>query len=213
MTTCNEYGSGPCPDWDDAQNGVDGDPATADVLVVGDSIPNRCRSYLRTRLLAHNLTVCVDYWSSRPTAAPGAAADRALSYSRLYDTENPFKALIMASGSNEISNPPVLAGAIQRIKDAPRTCPLGWVNTYVCRWAGDAAREQADLRNTAWLNQQISASCVPVIDWFEDLAEKPWRAQPGGYLADGIHPTPTTGCDHWAAVLAPRIAAIAGVPA
>lgn len=209
--TCNQYGSGPCPDWLDKANGIDGDPAVADVLWFGDSITTRCRGYVRTRLAGYGLTVCFDYWSGRPTDEPGATVDRALSYTRAYDEVTPAKLIVMATGSNDVSNPPVMAAAIQRMVDAPLTAPLAWVNTYVCRWAGDPAREQADLRNTAWLNQQIAASGVPVIGWFENLAKKPWRALPGGYLEDGLHPTATTGCDNYGAVVAARVAQLVGV--
>ena len=65
---CALYGSGCLGDWSGYQHGVDGNTATADVLMVGDSITNRCRTYLRQRLTPYGLTIAFDYWSSRPTA-------------------------------------------------------------------------------------------------------------------------------------------------
>lgn len=210
MGDCTVYGSG-CltyDDWKDMQHGVDGDPATADVLIVGDSITNGGRTYLAEALQPAGLTLCADYWSSRPTTPPGGAMDRLLSYSRLYQP-NPFKVVVGASGTNDIMvDPSLMPASLARVVNADLDSELLWVSIY----AGRSATLTADLRNTGWVNDGICRSGIEVIDWFEDMAEKPSRVSL--YLRDGVHPKlPTVdggaGYRHWAAVLAPQIIAAA----
>jgi hypothetical protein len=214
---CTLYGSGCLTDWATMQHGVDGDPATADVLVVGDSIVNRCRLYLRARLAPYGLTVAFDYWSSRPTAdipsvsSAAGAVTRTLSYSRIYQP-NSFKEIVMLTGTNDIFDPSTMAANIARMKVVES--PVLWGSVYASR----STSYSADLRNAGWVNEQINASGFPVSDWYAFLASYPGYRIPN-YIADGIHPTygslpptqPTlgdgSGCDAWAAVHAPRIAA------
>lgn len=206
---CTLYGSGCLGDWTGYQHGVDGDPATADVLMVGDSIENRCRPYIRKRLTGYGLTVVFDYWSSRPTTP---AVDRMLSYSRIYQP-NSFKAVVMEDGSNDIMDPTVMAAQISRAKVIES--PLIWGTVYAAR----PGTYSADLRNSGWVNQQIAASGLPLVDWFAFLASYPgYRI--GAYVSsDGIHPTYDTtdpqtgdgsGCDALAALYASKIAAVVG---
>lgn len=198
--TCSlPYGSGCLGSYAAGTHGVDGDPATADVLVVGDSIVYRCRFYLRPRLVAYGLTSAYDYWTGRPTEP---AVTRLLSYSR-----TTFKAVVMASGTNDVMNPPVMAAQIERAKQI--TPPLFWGTVFVAR----PATALADVRNSGWVNQQIAASGLPLVDWSAFLAAKPSRAA-AYLLSDQTHPTSSitpalgdgTGCDAWADVYARRIA-------
>lgn len=208
MGDCTVYGSG-CltyDDWKDMQHGTLGDPATADVLMVGDSITNGGQQFITDALAAAGITVCVDYWSSRPTTPPGGAMDRLLSYSRLYQPA-PFKVVVGASGTNDIMvDPALMPACLKRLTDAGIASELLWVSIY----AGRSATLTADLRNTGWVNDAINRSGIEVIDWFEDMAEKPTRTSL--YLRDGVHPKlPTVdggaGYRHWAAVIAPQIIA------
>ena len=212
---CTLYGSGCLGDWTGYQHGVDGNTATAEVLVAGDSIVTKCRAYLRQRLAPYGLTVAFDYWSSRPTAdvpsvtsTPGAVT-RVLSYSRIYQPDS-FKAVAMFSGTNDIFDPPAMTAQLNRMKAIDS--PVLWGTIF----AGRANTLTADLRNTAWVNQQITASGFPVSDWFAFLASYPGYRIPA-HVPDGIHPDYGTGaigdgsgCDSWAAIHAPRIAAVAG---
>jgi hypothetical protein len=216
---CTLYGSGCLTDWATMQHGVDGDVASADVLMVGDSITNRCRLYLRARLVPYGLTIAFDYWSSRPTAdiptvsTAAGAVTRTLSYSRIYQPDG-FKAVVMGDGTNDIFDPSTMAFNLARMKVIDS--PVLWGNVYASR----STSYSADLRNTGWVNNQIQASGFPIVDWYGFLASYPGYRIPN-YLADGIHPTyvslpptqPTlgdgSGCDAWAAVYAPRIAAVA----
>lgn len=208
VTDCTLYGSGCLGDWTGYQHGIDGDPATADVLVVGDSIVTRCRPYLRKRLTAYGLTSVFDYWSSRPTTP---AVDRLLSYSRL-SQPNTFRAVAMATGTNDVMDPSVMTAQINRAKTI--TPPVLWGTVYTAR----SGTYSADLRNTGWVNLQIGASGLPLVDWFTFLASYPgYRI--GAYLtSDGVHPTydttdpqtgDGTGCDAWAKLYADKIATVA----
>lgn len=217
LNSCTLYGSGCLGDWAGYQHGVDGDPATADVLMVGDSIVNRCRLYVRARLVPHGLTVAFDYWSSRPTAdipavsAAAGAVTRTLSYSRIYQP-NSFKLVVMATGTNDIFDPATMAYNTNRMKVVES--PVLWGTVYASR----STSYSADLRNAGWVNNQIQASGFPTVDWFAFLASYPGYRIPA-YIADGIHPTygtlppaqPTlgdgSGCDAWAALYVAKIAA------
>lgn len=214
---CTLYGSGCLPDWANMQHGVDGDPATADVLMVGDSIVNRCRLYVRKRLLPYGLTIAFDYWSSRPTAdipatsAAAGAVTRVLSYSRVYQPDS-FKRIVMSTGTNDIMDPSTMAYNLARMQVVDS--PVLWGTVYASR----STSYSADLRNSGWVNNQIQAAGYPTVDWFSFLASYPGYRIPN-YIADGIHPTygtlppaePTlgdgSGCDAWAALYVPKIAA------
>ena len=217
INSCTLYGSGCLGDWAAMQHGVDGDSATADVLMVGDSIVNRCRLYLRARLASSGLTIAFDYWSSRPTAdipatsAAAGAVTRTLSYSRIHQPDS-FKLVVMATGTNDIFDPATVAYNVGRMKVVES--PVLWGTVYASR----STSYSADLRNSGWVNNQIQASGFPTVDWFAFLASYPGYRIPA-YIADGIHPTYVTlppaeptlgdgsGCDAWAALYAPRIVA------
>lgn len=203
---CTLYGSG-CLAWpNNLQHGIDGNPATADVLIAGDSIITGCRPYLRLRLADYGLSVVFDYWSGRPTTP---TVDRMLSYSRIYQPES-FKAVVMATGTNDIQDPTVMAAQIARAKVIDS--PLMWGTVLAQR----SASYSADLRNSGWVNSQIAASGLPLIDWAAFLSAYPGYRIPN-YLRDGVHPTVKTppakgdlsGCDSFAAIYAPRIAVVA----
>jgi hypothetical protein len=213
---CNITGSGCLTNWTPYQHGVEGDPATADVLIIGDSIANRCRSYLRQRLTNAGYSSAVDYWSSRPSAdapavssSPGAVT-RALSYSRIYQP-NSFKAVVMATGTNDVLlNPSGMAAQTARMKGIDS--PVIWGSVYMAR----PSTYSADLRNAGWVNQQITG--YPIADWFAFLASYPgYRI--GAYISsDGVHPTfkspavlgDGSGCDAWAAVYTSKIVQVIG---
>ena len=166
---CTLYGSGCLGDWAGYQHGGDGSTATADVLMVGDSIVNRCRSYLRLRLVPYGLTIAFDYWSSRPTAdipavsAAAGAVTRTLSYSRIYHPDS-FKVVVMATGTNDIFDPSTMSANVNRMKVVDS--PVLWGNVYASR----STSYSADLRNAGWVNNQIQASAFPTVDWYGFLA-------------------------------------------
>jgi lysophospholipase L1-like esterase len=194
------YGSGELGDWQSMAHGTigdvtlaDGDPV-ADVLVVGDSITARCHPQLRALVEADGYTFAVNYWSGRPTTP---AADWALSL-----TTKP-RVLVMADGSNDLMNPPVMAAQVTRVlTGVPEDTQLLWVDVQAAR----PTTMVADQRNTGWINAQIRDAGAKVIPWSTWFASNPNRIT--AYLSpDGVHPNVTTGCAFWAAVLYGQISA------
>lgn len=113
--------------------------------------------------------------------------------------------VVMAVGSNDVPNPPVMAAQIKRLRAAlePRGIKVYWVTVHVVRSRGTAAQQLADQRNSGWVNAQIQAGCTApctVIDWSSFLNAKPAYRIPK-YLRDGVHTT-ALGNDAWAALIA-----------
>ena len=193
--------SGTLGDWTVLQHAnfgdltdVDGDPQ-ADVVIVGDSITTRGYDQLATWLAARGKTLAGSYWSGRPTTP---AVDWALSL-----TTKP-KILVMASGTNDIFNPAVMAAQAARLKawaDAAPVTRLIWVDTFAQRPATDTC----DLRNSGWVNNLIRKNIgdSQVCDWWYGFAQDPNRIT--NYLSDGIHPMDAAGggagTNYWAAVV------------
>jgi hypothetical protein len=177
--------------------GTIGDLATADVIVVGDSIANGCRNEIRTALTQYGITSAVNYWSGRPTTQGVAWA---LSLSR----KPPV--LVMELGSNDYTNPAVMTGEIARLRAGlPPDTVVVWVDTY----------NGNQLLATGWINQQIWASGVMVAPWYQMFAKAPWRD--AYYLRDRLHPStgvngqPGLGCAFLADAVDNTIAAAYGV--
>lgn len=211
-STTTDYGSGPLGNWQSLTHGTvgdilgeqyDGTPA-ADVLIVGDSITTRTYADLLARIRATGHTAAVNYWSGRPTAP---AVDWVLSLS------TKPKVLVMAMGSNDVTNPTVMATQIKRLKAGlPSTTKLLWVDVFVCR----SAYATADMRNSMAVNQQIYEQLGDdaVIGWAELFWSAPWRIT--WYLQDGVHPWIGAGSGHGDGVafrnaaLMPKITAALG---
>lgn len=211
-STAVDYGSGPLGNWQSLTHGTvgdilgeqyDGTPA-ADVLIVGDSITTRAYADLLARIRATGHTAAVNYWSGRPTAP---AVDWVLSLS------TKPKVLVMAMGSNDVTNPTVMAAQIKRLKAGlPSTTKLLWVDVFVCR----SAYATADMRNSMAVNQQIYEQMGDdaVIGWAELFWSAPWRI--AWYLQDGVHPWIGAGSGHGDGVafrnaaLMPKITAALG---
>lgn len=179
-----DYGSGTLGNWQALTHGTvgdvvdtpyDGDPQ-AEVLIVGDSITTRSYSALIGALQDAGHTAAVNYWSGRPTAP---AVDWVLSLS------TKPKVIVMATGSNDVMDPPVMAAQIARLQAGlPATTTLLWVDVQVSR----PAYALADQRNSMAVNQQIYAALSPdhVIYWSQMFWSAPWRLS--YYLQDGVHP-------------------------
>lgn len=170
---------------------ADGDPQ-ADVVIVGDSITTGGRTELAAWLAARGKTLAGSYWSGRPTTP---AVDWALSLS------TKPRILVMASGTNDIFNPAVMAGQVARLKAWAAAAPvtrLVWVDVQAAR----PATAVCDQRNSGWINAQIRSGLAgaDVCGWSIGLAQYPTRIT--NYLRpDGIHPIEGIGTNYWAAVV------------
>lgn len=200
-----DYGSGLLGDWSGLTHNVVGDWGAADVGLIGDSITTSSWTYLRDRLAARSKTLAVNYWSGRPFAKPGGAAEWLMQ-----QTVMP-KRLVVACGTNDIFDPPAFAQAIATFllwmeQNHPDT-KIFWVDVQCRRWSQAEAVQWADQQNTGWVNQYIHAmsSLITVISWYTLLVNK--KARQGMYLRDGVHPTTTKvptgylGTDCWAALI------------
>lgn len=204
MTDYGPYGSGTLAPWQGLQHGVynpDG-VATfdqADLLQIGDSITNLGKEELASTLSANfGAKVVVDYWSGRPTTP---AVDRLLSLTYVP------KRVIMATGTNDLFDPSVMAAQILRVKEwlaaRPEVEHFWWIDTYASRVMYAAP----DLRNTGWVNSQIRDAfpAEQIIPWSVWLASKPSRI--GMYISpDGVHPISGAGTNFWADVIKQAVA-------
>jgi hypothetical protein len=187
--------SGALGDWTIYAHANFGDlagPDQADVVIVGDSLTTAGHPELATWLAARGKTLAGSYWSSRPTTP---AVDWALSLS------TKPKILVMASGTNDIFNPAVMAGQVARLKAWADTAPvtrLVWVDVQAAR----PATALCDQRNSGWINGQIRSglSAGEVCGWSTGFAIDPNRI--GNYLKpDGIHTIEGVGDNYRAAVI------------
>jgi hypothetical protein len=198
-----DYGSGTLGEWQKLHHGFynpSGKPfADVDLLLVGDSITNRGKEeFVASMKTNHGADVAVNFWSGRPTTP---AVDYLLSATKLPPR------VIMATGTNDIMDPSVMQGQIQRVLNnlAARSEPvtLWWVDVQASR----PAYAVADQRNTGWVNNQIHDAIGPIqtISWFRWFASSPGRIQT--YIsADGVHPIEGVGTNFWAEVLRQGVA-------
>lgn len=168
--------------------------AVSDVLVVGDSITVGNYKALAAQLPGKRLAV-----NARSGRATTDAVNQVLAMPYVPPR------VIMAVGSNDVFNPPVMAGQIKRLRDAlePRGITVSWVTVQVARSRYSAAVQLADQRNSGWVNAQIWAGCTApcrVIDWAGFLAAYPSYRLPA-YLRDGVHTT-EAGTGAWACLTA-----------
>ena len=103
----------------------------------------------------------------------------------------------MATGTNDIFNPPVFAAQVDRTMRLVGSQRLVvWVNTQISRTAKSAAVQLADQRNSAWINSQLSDAQkkypnLRIVHWAESLAAAPSHLTT--YLREGVHTTVPTG--------------------
>lgn len=194
------YGSGTLGSWANATRAI----STAEqirrvretngVYMFGDSISVQDGKSLAIRLLNRDGSqMAVHNWSSRPTSG---AVDALLQWAGTYGLP---KRILMASGSNDIFDPPKFAAQVERAMSiVGQTRTVYWVNLQVVRKAVTAPFQLADQRNSSWLNMQLydeqeKYPNLRIIRWAEWLWVKPYRL--ANYLRDGVHPTVPLGQD------------------
>ncbi|MGW6198537.1 hypothetical protein ACWF0M_20485 [Kribbella sp. NPDC055110] len=194
------YGSGVLGSWAGAQRAIS-TPAqiqhtrdTNGVFMFGDSISVQDGKALAIRLLNRNGTqLAVNNWSSRPTSG---AVDALQQWASTYGLP---RRILIASGSNDIFDPPKFAAEVARaVGIVGQNRSLYWVNIQVVRKSVTAAVQLADQRNSSWLNMQLydqqeKYPNLKIIRWAEWLWVKPYRLT--NYLRDGVHPTVPLGQD------------------
>ncbi len=222
-TTPGPYGSGVLGDWSGLSHGLycfqpDGTVtsytraskttsakssaamacAGEDVRLYGDSITFGGKSAFAAEMSKLGLTTYVDAWSGRPTTPVADAI--------LAETSFP-PVVIVASGTNDIFNPSVMAAQILRIKNhiasvSPST-KLFWVDVQATRWGQTDVIERNDQRNSMAVNLAIyqNMGADHVLQWTARFMANP--ALLTTYLVDGVHlkTTPTNQYPYWAAIL------------
>ncbi len=194
------YGSGTLGSWTNGTRAISTTTqikravGTNGVYMFGDSISIQDGKALATRLLGRDGSqMAVHNWASRPTSG---AVDALQQWATTYGLP---RRILMASGSNDIFDPPKFAAQIDRamsIVGQSRT--LFWVDLQVVRTAQTAAVQLADQRNASWLNMQLYDAQekypnLRIIRWAEWLWVKPYRL--ANYLRDGVHPSVPLGQD------------------
>ncbi|WP_112241414.1 SGNH/GDSL hydrolase family protein [Kribbella monticola] len=197
----DDYGSGELGPWEGNSNKI-ATPTTIrqvrdanGIYMFGDSISVQDGYALAVRLNTDGILLAVNNWSGRPTApAVDVLADWATTYGLP-------QRILMATGSNDIFNPPVMAAQIDRTMSiAGPTRTVYWVNVQVARTSVTDAVRLADQRNSGWINVQLADAQkrypnLKIVHWAEFLAAKPSRMLPTMYLRDGVHTTVPLGQD------------------
>lgn len=174
-----------------------------DVRLYGDSITFGGKSAFAAEMGARGLTTYVDAWSGRPTT-PVADAICAES--------NFPPVVVVASGTNDIFNPSVMATQINRIKACiPATTKLFWVDVQATRWGQTDLIERNDQRNSMAINYAIwnNLEKGQIIQWSARFLQQPGLLTT--YLVDGVHPKTGTGYAYWAAILRSWLDVLGGI--
>lgn len=194
------YGSGVLGSWANATRAISTDAQcrkvveTNGVFMFGDSISVQDGKSLAIRLQGRDGSqMAVHNWASRPTSG---AVDALQQWASTFGLP---RRILMASGSNDIFDPPKFAAQVDRAMSiVGRTRTVYWINIQVVRKGLTATMQLADQRNSSWLNMQLSDAQekypnLQIIRWAEWLWVKPYRLT--NYLRDGVHPTVPLGQD------------------
>ncbi|MGZ0150397.1 hypothetical protein ACXJJ3_25290 [Kribbella sp. WER1] len=190
------YGSGTLGPWQGLIHRISSEDQIRDVLafdgifMFGDSIAVQDSSALE-RLLANRGgdSIAAHDWSGQPTSA---AVDALEDWSRSYGLP---QRIVMAVGTNDIFDPPAFAAQVERaMRIAGPNRTVYWVNVYVNRTKQPASVRDADLSNSAWINQQLDQAALlhsnlRIVEWSEFLNQN----GPAQYLRDGVHTSEPTG--------------------
>ncbi|MFF0339702.1 GDSL-type esterase/lipase family protein [Kribbella sp. NPDC004875] len=192
------YGSGTLGPWQNLLRRISPEDQIRDVLafdgvfMFGDSIAVQDSAALE-RLLADRTgdSIAFHDWSGQPASA---AVDALEEWSHDYGLP---RRIVMAVGTNDIFDPPAFAAQVERaLRIAGPNRTVYWVNVYASRTKQPPAVRDADLANSAWINQQLAEAAarhpnLKIIDWAGFLQAQPNR--PAEYLRDGVHTSEPLG--------------------
>lgn len=192
------YGSGTLGPWQDLIRRISPEDQIRDTLtfdgifLFGDSIAVQDSAALERRLAdSTGDSIAFHDWSGQPTSA---AVDALEEWSRNYGLP---RRIVMAVGTNDIFDPPAFAAQVERaMKLAGPDRTVYWVNVYVSRTKQPPAVRDADLANSAWVNQELNEAALNhpnlrIIDWSSFLTSRPGGPTP--YLRDGVHTSEPLG--------------------
>jgi hypothetical protein len=191
------YGSGVLGNWKILTKAESTEAAIRNVLakdgvfMFGDSIAVQDGKSLAIRLAGRTTDpLAVHNWSGRPTTD---AVDALQKWAETYGLP---RRILMATGTNDIFNPPVFAAQVDRTMSIAGPDRLViWVNVHIARTTSTgqpAPTQVADQRNSAWINLQLADAQkrhpnLRIVRWAEYLAAKPDRLV--WYLSGGVHTT------------------------
>lgn len=176
------------------------------VMVFGDSIANQTSFEFATRMWdQHDLFTAVHNHPGRPT---WACVDALEDYAEYI----PDRGLVMACGSNDVFDPDDWWEQIDRVLEIADGRPVYWISAYVERRGTgvDPDRKAADIRNSAWVNQQLYAMAMvhenlKVVDWYAAVASGGNEQRVSAWLTDGVHLTNPSGIYGWCNTLEGRM--------
>ncbi len=190
-----DHGSGSLGSWEAASRRISTSATVKTtvrrdgVLLFGDSISVQDAPALASLLQrSSGLTTAINAWNMRPTAP---AVDELEQWARRYGLP---RRIVMATGSNDIFAPPVMAEQVERVMSVVgRRRMVFWVDVHVSRTSQSSAVRAADLANSAWVNDQIEEVAarhplLRVIRWSDRVASPTTQRW---YLRDGVHTNPT----------------------
>lgn len=184
--TAIDYGSGLWVPPTGAVKRV-GDPATADVLMVGDSITNGCSTDLIAAFATKGLTLAVIAQSGQNAAGL---------YLLLSALDNTPQKVVFAGGTNDVFNPFGVRSTVANVKQwgADTGVTVHLVDTYVAR----PATMTHDQRNSGQVNGYLYGSGLHVISPVEALTAAVGRGRPTNYYisSDGVHYWADAGTGH-----------------
>lgn len=166
--------------------------ATDGVALFGDSIAVQDGGALGRALARRAGTTFAEHsWAGQPTSA---AVDAMAIWAKQFGLPH---RIVMAVGSNDIFDPPAFTAQVDRaLRIAGPSRTIYWVNVQVRRTDEPAAIQDADQRNSEWINLQLAQVAVHhpnlrIVHWAEYLAARPARLRTD--LRDGRHTTVPAG--------------------
>jgi hypothetical protein len=195
--SADTYGSGDLGPWADLDYSISTDAqirkviAEDGVFLFGDSIAVQDGNALARRLI--NVTgkaLAMHNWAGQPTEA---AVDALQAWKTKYGLPG---RIVMAVGSNDIFKPPAFGPQVDRaLRIIGPARKVFWVDAYVCRTGRSDQVQQADRRNTDWVNRQLDEAerrypNLHVVRWSEFLGTVKSTRH---YVRDGLHTTMPLG--------------------